>query len=61
MAANIQDTRGLVLVVDDTPTNLDVLLPTLEAAGLDVLIATDGAQALQRAQVGTPELVLLEG
>ena len=51
MAANPQDTRGLVLVVDDTPSILDVLLPTLEAAGLDVLIATDGAQALQRASL----------
>ncbi len=60
MATPPQDTRGLVLVVDDTPTNLDVLLPTLEGAGLDVLIATDGAQALQRARVGAPELVLLD-
>ena len=51
MAAKPQDTRGLVLVVDDTPSILDVLLPTLEAAGLDVLIATDGAQALQRASL----------
>ena len=60
MATHPQQTRGLVLVVDDTPTNLDVLLPTLERAGLEVLIATDGAQALQRARVGAPEVVLLD-
>lgn len=52
--------KGLVLVVDDTPSNLSVLLPTLEAAGFEALVATDGQQALERARAGLLELVLLD-
>ena len=60
MAAETDDSKGLVLVVDDTPTNLNVLLPTLEAAGFDVLVATGGDQAIRYATRGAPELVLLD-
>jgi DNA-binding NtrC family response regulator len=60
VTANSDKSRPLVLVVDDTPSNLNALLPTLETAGFDVLIATGGEQALQRARLGAPELVLLD-
>ena len=49
-----------LLVVDDTPSNLSVLVPTLEQAGFDVLVATNGQQALERAALGAPELILLD-
>src|SRR5688572_15681947 len=49
-----------LLVVDDTPANLSVLVPTLEQAGFDVLVATNGVQALERAELGRPELILLD-
>lgn len=49
-----------VLIVDDTPTNLMVLLETLEEAGYDVLVAKSGAQALERARLGSPDLILLD-
>lgn len=49
-----------VLIVDDTPTNLQVLLDALENAGYDVLVASSGEEALQRAQLGAPDLILLD-
>lgn len=55
-----EEPKNVILVVDDTPTNLNVLLPTLEGAGFDVLIATDGKQALQRSALGSPDLILLD-
>ncbi len=51
---------GTILVVDDNPTNLHVLLETLESAGFEVMVATDGRQALQRAALGDPDLILLD-
>ncbi len=54
------DNDGTILVVDDNPTNLHVLLETLESAGFEVLVATDGRQALQRAARGNPDLILLD-
>ena len=51
---------GLVLIVDDVPDNLAVLHDALDAAGYTVLVATDGASALQRAAQAEPDIVLLD-
>jgi CheY-like chemotaxis protein/DNA-binding CsgD family transcriptional regulator len=51
---------GLVLIVDDVPDNLAVLHDALDAAGYTVLVATDGASALQRAAQADPDIVLLD-
>jgi DNA-binding NarL/FixJ family response regulator len=51
---------GLVLIVDDLPDNLAVLHDALDAAGYTVLVATDGASALQRAAQAEPDIVLLD-
>ena len=51
---------GLVLIVDDVPDNLAVLHDALDAAGYTVLVATDGASALQRAAQTDPDIVLLD-
>jgi DNA-binding NarL/FixJ family response regulator len=51
---------GLVLIVDDVPDNLAVLHDALDAAGYTVLVATDGASALQRAAQAEPDIVLRE-
>jgi CheY-like chemotaxis protein/DNA-binding CsgD family transcriptional regulator len=52
--------RGLVLIVDDVPDNLAVLHDALDEAGYTVLVATDGASALQRAAQAAPDIVLLD-
>ena len=51
---------GVVLIVDDVPDNLAVLHDALDAAGYTVLVATDGASALQRAAQADPDIVLLD-
>ena len=55
------DLRGAtVLVVDDVPDNLDILCRALERAEYDVLVATNGVQALDIAPRARPELILLD-
>ncbi|HLL13093.1 MAG TPA: response regulator transcription factor [Rubrivivax sp.] len=51
---------GVVLIVDDVPDNLAMLHDALDAAGYTVLVATDGASALQRAVQADPDIVLLD-
>ena len=51
---------GVVLIVDDVPDNLAVLHDALDEAGYTVLVATDGASALQRAAQADPDIVLLD-
>ena len=51
---------SVILVVDDTPANLQLLLDTLEDAGYKVLVATNGHEALERAVLGQLDLILLD-
>jgi len=49
-----------VLLVDDTPANLGVLVDRLEEGRTCVVVAQDGHKALERAQFVQPDLVLLD-
>ncbi|NVJ49396.1 MAG: sigma-54-dependent Fis family transcriptional regulator [Gammaproteobacteria bacterium] len=51
---------ALVLIVDDQPKNLDILVNYLANAGLELMIATDGKQALDLAAARVPDLVVLD-
>ncbi|MBL1178280.1 response regulator [Pantanalinema sp. GBBB05] len=51
---------GTILVVDDTPTNLEVLFDFLNEAGFKVLFAEDGESAIEKASYATPDLILLD-
>ncbi len=55
-----QDSPERLLLVDDTPTNLQVLYQTLNGRGYKLLIAKDGEQALTIARKVNPELILLD-
>ena len=50
----------VVLVVDDSPETLGMLNDALEQAGLNVLIALEGKQAITIAQKITPDIILLD-
>ncbi|MDO3387899.1 sigma-54 dependent transcriptional regulator [Gilvimarinus sp. SDUM040013] len=55
------DTAGAhLLVVDDKPENLDILVHYLASSGFELAVATDGEQALDIAAQQPPELVLLD-
>lgn len=49
-----------VLVVDDTPANLEILTGTLKGHGYRLLVAKSGAQALTVVARTVPDLVLLD-
>ena len=49
-----------ILLVDDNPTNLQVLLQTLSGRGYKLLIAKNGESALRIAEKAKPALVLLD-
>ncbi|OWY66613.1 histidine kinase [cyanobacterium TDX16] len=51
---------GTILVVDDTPTNLEILFDFLTNYGFKILIAEDGESALQKAVYASPDLILLD-
>ncbi len=50
----------LVLAVDDTPENLEILRMRLEAQGYDVVEAADGEEGLAKVRDLRPDLVLLD-
>jgi len=52
--------RPVVLIVDDIPENLALLSDALDESGHIVLVATDGASAIERLGYITPDLILLD-
>jgi len=59
MGNNNPDTES-ILLVDDNPTNLQVLFQTLEGVGCKLLIAKNGNGALTIAGKARPDLILLD-
>ena len=49
-----------ILLVDDNPTNLQVLLQTLDGQGYNLLVAKNGEVALDIAQKAKPAMILLD-
>jgi len=49
-----------ILIVDDTPANLDLLRQTLEPEGYEILVATSGEMALKIFRRASPDLILLD-
>ncbi len=53
-------TRDCILVVDDNPDSLRFLVDTLEAEGMDVLIARSGEATLELLAEAAPDLILMD-
>jgi DNA-binding response OmpR family regulator len=52
--------KATILIVDDNPTNLDLLFTSLSQVGFKVLIAKDGANAIRQATLAQPDAILLD-
>lgn len=55
-----QSNTDIVLVVDDSPEALSLINDTLEQAGIDVLVALEGKQAVAIAKKLRPDLILMD-
>lgn len=49
-----------ILIVDDTPANLNLLFDVLRDSGFKVLVAQSGKSALQKVEYAKPDLILLD-
>ena len=58
--ADGQEQPERILLVDDNPTNLQVLFQTLEGRGYNLLVAKDGETAISIVKKALPELILLD-
>ena len=58
--AAVSQTPALILIVDDIPTNLDVMVHLLETEGHRVVVARNGAEGAKRARNDQPDLILLD-
>jgi diguanylate cyclase (GGDEF)-like protein/PAS domain S-box-containing protein len=61
MTSPISNIHGrTILIVDDTPANLAVAVEYLEDNSFRVIVAQDGEECLERAQLVLPDLILLD-
>lgn len=60
MSQLINALPAVVLIVDDQPDNLDVLVNYLADSGMELMVATNGEQALALAFDRPPDIVLLD-
>ena len=54
------DPEATILIVDDEPTNVDMLSQELDDEGYKLLTAYDGEEALIKVQEHQPDLILLD-
>jgi two-component system NtrC family sensor kinase len=57
---NVNIDTDLILIVDDTPNNLEVLSECLSDAGFEVAVATSGEAALSQLKYTPVDLILLD-
>ena len=53
-------TPPLILIVDDNPTNVDILQARLAANNYEIITAADGEEGLAKARETQPDLILLD-
>lgn len=58
--ADYRPRTATVLIVDDTPANLGLVVDALAERGFRVLIALDSAEAIARARFSQPDAILLD-
>ena len=58
--ADLQSAPATVMVVDDVAANLQVMASELERGGYSVVVAQGGEEAIERAALVHPDLILLD-
>jgi PAS domain S-box-containing protein len=56
----LDDASFIILIVDDLPANIGILMKYLENYGFRILVAMDGEKALETAMKIHPDLILLD-
>jgi PAS domain S-box-containing protein len=56
----LHQNSATILIVDDVPANLGVMVESLEQFGHRVVVAQDGKEGLLRASIVKPDLILLD-
>ena len=54
------ETKGRILVVDDSPTEIVVFKKILEKQGYQILVAKDGQEGVEMAKQELPDLILMD-
>ena len=49
-----------ILIVDDSPTARELITVALQSQGFQILIASNGEEAIHKAQKESPDLILLD-
>ncbi|MDB5775020.1 MAG: response regulator receiver modulated metal dependent phosphohydrolase [Herbaspirillum sp.] len=57
---SIKLNKSTILVIDDTPANIHIVMDLLSAEGFRVLVAEDGEEGIETARAGMPDLILLD-
>jgi len=57
---DIENKKNTLLIVDDVPANLKVLLLYLHDCHYEVMVARDGLDALEKVRYSKPDLILLD-
>ncbi|MFP4123530.1 hybrid sensor histidine kinase/response regulator [Coleofasciculus sp.] len=52
--------KTIILIIDDSPNNLEILSETLTSAGFEIAVALDGETALEQIAYDPPTLILLD-
>jgi len=52
--------KGVILIVDDNPDNLELLFFFLSDSDFTVLLATDGKSAIEKVESAQPDLIILD-
>lgn len=58
--AKKQHSRGIILIIDDSPTVLKIVGVTLERQGYQVMVASGAIEALAKLNEALPDLILLD-
>jgi len=53
-------TKGIILIVDDTPDNLGLLMDMLGNEGFEVRLAINGEEAIEQVEYSPPDIILMD-